>query len=342
MVLTRTDENELLTALYSAVFQHNGPWQLFLSRLRARTEADLCRLFVRAAGGTGWQAVDTIRSRAPDADGLEPAPPSFDDLRPGRVYSGDELENVKEGPARHLRISWPEGGDLALSLWRTRGDFRARDSALLASLAPHLTIALRSRTEMEAERRRNRVAEAALQDFGMGWLLIDARGRVVDGDPEGLRLLDDGKVMRRVGDGRLRFPYPEAEALLEESLAGPVSESRAAWLSIAPPIQMVSMAPPDDAGGVTGPAHCLILMRGMRHDALKGGRYLPTLFRLSRSEAALAALLSEGVSLADAATELGLTIETARNYSKRVYVKTGARGQADLVRIVLGGMSMVG
>jgi DNA-binding CsgD family transcriptional regulator len=41
------------------------------------------------------------------------------------------------------------------------------------------------------------------------------------------------------------------------------------------------------------------------------------------------------MTLAEAATEFGLTIETARTYSKDLYEKTGARGQPDLVRIVL-------
>ena len=59
------------------------------------------------------------------------------------------------------------------------------------------------------------------------------------------------------------------------------------------------------------------------------------LFSLSRSEARLALALSQGKSLAEAATALGFTLETTRNYSKRIYAKTGTRGQADLVRIIL-------
>jgi DNA-binding CsgD family transcriptional regulator len=40
------------------------------------------------------------------------------------------------------------------------------------------------------------------------------------------------------------------------------------------------------------------------------------------------------MSIAEAAAELGLSVESARTYSKRIYAKTGARGQADLVRFV--------
>ena len=42
-----------------------------------------------------------------------------------------------------------------------------------------------------------------------------------------------------------------------------------------------------------------------------------------------------GLFLLSAAAMLGLTIETARNYSKKIYAKTGARGQPELVRIIL-------
>jgi len=46
-------------------------------------------------------------------------------------------------------------------------------------------------------------------------------------------------------------------------------------------------------------------------------------------------MMAQATSISDAADALGLTIETARNYSKKIYAKTGARGQAELVRIVL-------
>ena len=62
---------------------------------------------------------------------------------------------------------------------------------------------------------------------------------------------------------------------------------------------------------------------------------LVDLFGLLPSEARLAWLLAQATSIAEAAAALGLTIETARNYSKKIYAKTGARGQADLVRIVM-------
>jgi DNA-binding CsgD family transcriptional regulator len=62
---------------------------------------------------------------------------------------------------------------------------------------------------------------------------------------------------------------------------------------------------------------------------------LAQLFALTPSEARLALALSRGMTIAEAAVEFGLTLETARNYSKKIYSKTGARGQPDLVRFVM-------
>ena len=59
------------------------------------------------------------------------------------------------------------------------------------------------------------------------------------------------------------------------------------------------------------------------------------LFKLSRSEARLALALSHGKTIAEAADDIGITVETARNYSKRLFSKTGTRRQAELVRIIL-------
>jgi DNA-binding CsgD family transcriptional regulator len=64
---------------------------------------------------------------------------------------------------------------------------------------------------------------------------------------------------------------------------------------------------------------------------------LSRLYRLTRSESRLAAKLAEGRSLAEAASCLNITIETARSYVKQVFSKTGARRQAELVRLLLVG-----
>jgi DNA-binding CsgD family transcriptional regulator len=57
-------------------------------------------------------------------------------------------------------------------------------------------------------------------------------------------------------------------------------------------------------------------------------------FGLSPRQAKLTALLFSGRSVKEAACALGITEGSARQYLKEIFRKTGARRQADLVRIV--------
>ena len=61
---------------------------------------------------------------------------------------------------------------------------------------------------------------------------------------------------------------------------------------------------------------------------------LQRLFALSPSQARLTLSLFDGLTVKDAAGQLGLTEGTARQYLKRIFAKTGAQRQADLIRRV--------
>ena len=68
---------------------------------------------------------------------------------------------------------------------------------------------------------------------------------------------------------------------------------------------------------------------GRRIDALS------KLFNLPPREAEFAVAVADGLSIAEAGKQMGLTLETARNYSKQLYAKLDVSGQAQLVRLVL-------
>ena len=76
-------------------------------------------------------------------------------------------------------------------------------------------------------------------------------------------------------------------------------------------------------------------LHGDERSNLTRREQLCELFGLTSSEAGLALALCNGRSIAEAAEDQGLTIETARSYSKRLYSKTGVKGQTDLVRLIL-------
>ena len=90
------------------------------------------------------------------------------------------------------------------------------------------------------------------------------------------------------------------------------------------------------------PIAAMAQLRGAAGDnGNAAARVLRAEYGLSEREAALAVALSRGEGIVEAGTSLGLTVETARNYSKRIYAKTGTRGQADLVRLILTGLAVL-
>jgi DNA-binding CsgD family transcriptional regulator len=114
----------------------------------------------------------------------------------------------------------------------------------------------------------------------------------------------------------------------------PHARPRAIVLSREPWLDMLLVAAAMH-GGTTRPAPALVAYVHADHwSSADRCDQLGQLFDLIPSEARLALALSRGMSIAEAAGELGLTVESARTYSKRIYAKTGARGQADLVRFI--------
>ena len=67
-------------------------------------------------------------------------------------------------------------------------------------------------------------------------------------------------------------------------------------------------------------------------------QHLRELYALTAGEARLASWLLQGKSVEEAAAAMGITVNTARAYLKRIYNKTGVRRQPELVRLLLLGL----
>ncbi|MCP1470265.1 DNA-binding CsgD family transcriptional regulator [Sphingobium sp. OAS761] len=346
MSLARTDENELLTALHGGVVE-DRPWALFLERLRARIEADCCCLWARRNTG-GWSPIELAKSRKSTGMGNIEALAAFDTMRPSRIYRqaemvGEGSPDIREdGDGRHMMIGHGQGREVILSAYIAQDEFQAGDAALLLNLAPHMHVAFRIYDALLRQRLKSTMLDHILADMATGWILLDGQGRVLETSMIARTMIEERQALLVGSDGRLHCVGQDAQSALEAAMADSRNLPRAAWLDIDPPLQMVVTEPTEDAGRHMPTARYQLLIRKIRESVMKDGQYLKELFGLTRSEALLAARIAEGDSIVQAADALSLTPETARNYSKRIYAKTGTRGQADLVRLLLGGVSVLG
>lgn len=320
-----SDQADLVLPLFRGLLD-DAPWDIFLTRLLARTGADRVHLFEtdgdaaprwhRRLAASGLAATDgAAELRA--VGGPDPS------LRPNRVYALEELHTFApvERAAQSAALAAAEIADARLMrigagarapwlvLLAAQVTFGAADSALMTRLAPAIAIATAQIEQLRLLRLRAEAAEQAVAALGIAQAVLG----------------EDGAVL--VADQRWQMLRPQGLAPGEVLTAGPADAPQLARLSDGTAM-MLRPLPQARAILATLRAPPAPLPQGAAA-ALAG------LLGLSPREAALAVLLAEGRALIEAGRALRLTDETTRNYSKRIYAKTGAKGQGDLVRIVL-------
>lgn len=342
MTITLLEAQDLVALLHRGTLA-SEPWSDFLAALRRRTGAE--RAFLLLAGGKSgevlWIEPGTTAALVADAD-IAALASRGGALRAKRVFAGPDLDGKTarafSGLAflRMLRVEEPAGAAVLLVIGRSEDDFGAADAALLAALADHLEIALRTWAALEQERLRAGISGEAIRRLNFGWFLLDRAGTIVDCSTEAEALLHERRAVSRTPRGALLPQRRDAQAALRrylDQLGKGETASRAVHLSDEPWLDML-LTP--RAGGRAGTTPMVAAyVHGEAPTSAERSAQLVELFGLGPKEAQLALLISRGVKINEAAGQLGLTRESTRLYSKRLYAKTGTRGQADLVRLVL-------
>jgi len=356
-----SDIDDLLFALMDGPFEH-PLWSTFLDQLRARTDADYASLIFRPLGlpsNTVFHLFSGERS-PPVVQQLyresfykrDPTP--YHEMVEGRIYSLNELlrqdnpfhkEYMREVMApsgmnamRMVRLVERSGVNAWLTVTQRERDFGTKDDALLSEIAPYLRRVLRGFIAAERERINALLASEASQRLNVGWLMLDASGRVLETDVQGSNILEKSDILRRDSQGFLKAASSKQTREINESIAAltgaPNARPRAVILSRDPWFDMLLV--PANRSSISAKSVPAIVAYVHGDTALSADRceQIGQLFELLPSEARLALALSRGMSIAEAAEELGLTVETARTYTKSIYAKMGARGQADLVRFI--------
>jgi DNA-binding CsgD family transcriptional regulator len=364
MSLTCAEEVELITAVHEGPLEQH-PWSTFLRRLAASTRADYAYLHLLHGGAKMTDASGFFHiGRRPKADVREryyrelhrfdPVP--HRQMQTKRIYAIEDLleptnanhtrfkreflEPAGMTHGRIIRVIEPSGGSAWLMISRQHGNFRAEDDELIGTLAPHLTIALRCYTAIGRERLRARLSEDVVHSLNFGWMMLDAEGLLIDYDAGVKHLLEHSDAICRSSAGRLTLSDAEVERAVRKALRSFATsrneKPRAIHIADEPWLDILLLPIGDRA--VLGAGEKPVSVAYVHGEEQSGAAridHLRQLFGLSSCEAGLALALSRGRTIAEGAQELGLTIETARNYSKRIYAKTGTRGQTDLVRLIL-------
>lgn len=190
---------------------------------------------------------------------------------------------------------------------------------------------------------RLRGLTVAVNNTGIGIMLVDRQGQAVFANAAAEAMLDDKDGLRlngaMVGGGKL------ADTMRLRAAIEHVIEADQPWTGGVSPVVALSRrdrrpllaavvradGPPADHGA---PAAVLYLF-DPEQDLCRLIEPACKLYKLSPVETRLTCLLADGVSLAEAAERMHVREQTARSYLKQIFGKTGTSRQAELVWLML-------
>jgi DNA-binding CsgD family transcriptional regulator len=250
-------------------------------------------------------------------------------------------------PGRQIHFS--AGRDLGLA------DFSDEDVEAAKLIVPHLTNAVLTRSRLAVAELRAKGAYAALAHLAFGVILLDARMRAIHLNPRAERLVTSGYGLTLIHNA-LNASLPEETKQLRAAMASAIAmtaagrdaehaalrraASQVCCVSRRPPLRplVIHVVPVDGMDRVEGvSAATRVILFVIDPDLTPGIDPMVLIegFGFTRREAALAALLVRGLDLAVAATQLGISLGTARGYLKLIFLKTDTHRQTELVSLLL-------
>ncbi|HXE85638.1 MAG TPA: helix-turn-helix transcriptional regulator, partial [Hyphomicrobiaceae bacterium] len=179
----------------------------------------------------------------------------------------------------------------------------------------------------------------ALDALGAGLFVVDATGRIVHANTSGRAMLQERRVLRSA-DGRLAACEARAAAALRELLlkaAGPDARPSAMPLSAGDGRHYVAHLLPLASGarrsGAGYPAIAAVLVHRAAIETHCQPEIIAELYNLTPSELRVLLAIVEAGGVAETAERLGIAEATVKTHLHRVFGKTGASRQADLVKL---------
>ncbi|MCP5371453.1 MAG: helix-turn-helix transcriptional regulator [Hyphomicrobiales bacterium] len=361
----------LVARVYDAALEEDG-WPRVVTDLIGRTESAAGGLLRHAMGGPLCRPhfhhgiaprfvddyVTHFRYRIPWVGN-----PSF--YRPGQVrtdrtvdqffndsnafhsteYYNDWMRPQGLGHIMRTVLRRDEEGCVSLFLFRRtdRGAYGSQDTGLFKRLVPHLMRAGEIRRRFERADLRSARDSHAADCLSMGVVHLDHKGRLQTANGFAERLLQradalscrGGRLMPVAPADRSRFDDALRAALTTDDGTGLHKLSLARAQGGSPLAVTLVPVTRDSVVFDETQASLVLLIADPEARAAMSTEMLVAAYGLTRSEARLAALLTEGGSLREAAAAAGITYETARSYLKTIFQKTGTGRQADLVRLLL-------
>lgn len=370
----REELDELVALIYIATTDHER-WGTVIERIGRKLGAHLAAVHVHARPGDTDPATTVGAWGRPAPPGLRDYESHYAArnvwlqhgghlLKPGAILTGEQMcpDEVllrsefylnflraldvrysiravltsEPEPLSYFSAARPHGS-------RPFGDPQRR---ILKTVTPHLVQAIRIHERLEAIQARRSAVSGALDRLPLAVIFLDGRCRVVEMNASARKLLDAGDGLR-LERGVLTAFDTRADVLLQQMIFGAAAVAtgrllqHGGALSLARPHgrrPLSAIVAPTGATGIfpaSRSASVVVLVEEPAQKATVPFAAFTKSYGLSPAEAGVALRLVNGMSLRQTAVALGIRDNTVRSHLKRIFAKTGARRQSDLVRRVL-------
>lgn len=357
-MVPRDEAESLILAIQGGVVEER-PWASFIPLLREALNATYANLIFRRIDGGPMEEVEIASGRAPDwvvprylQEFCHRDPIPYFRMEPGRICSYEELEGVRDlvddpfrrnfllpaGFAHFLifRVTEPSGCNIWITVTREAESepFGAVDRQLCERLAAHLSPALACRSALIRAVAEKAEYQRAAEMLSFGVIALDGRERIIRIDRTAKRSLACSPEIL-ISRGRLRARADDAR--LQQSIRAALATRRAQSCHIPgrPGVDLLAVPVELPLRPEANAPRLLVYISSGKRNFRDTSRHIAAAFDLPPTQARLATLLVSGLSLTDAAKKIGITEQTARTYSKQIYLRTGTNRQGDLIQRIL-------
>lgn len=247
--------------------------------------------------------------------------------------------------AANILLDKSAEGISRLSIMKAGGPVDRRMYQVISHLAPHVQRAMLVRQKLQQQDAFETNSVRTLDALRTAVLLLDAEGHITHFNASAREILDEADVLRSVR-GRLVTSDPNADRLLRQALAGTVLGDRAMTsasislhLAARDGSHYVAHLLPLTAGrrqrfGASYDACAVLFVSKAALDTIVAPDLIRKLFKLTPTELRVFLSIVEIGGVPDVARSMGIAETTIKTHLARIFVKTGTKRQADLVRLI--------
>jgi len=233
---------------------------------------------------------------------------------------------------------------------KSAGAYGETERAFTQRLVPHLQRAVALHRRLAHARLPGQAALASLALLSSGVWLLGSDGALLYANAAAENLVRCGNVLTLEADGRPHARLHGEDARLQRLIDGALltglgrgaaSGGTRALMGLGGASLHILVTPLMHGRNAFGSAAAAIFACDPTTLPMNLEARISALYGLTPAEARLAVALVAGKSIAEYAVRMAIAQATARTHLKNILQKTGARRQAELMRIIVGGPAML-